>query len=131
MDRLPRVLVVDDEEDLLCMLGQACRLLGYDMQGASSLARGLEHALNEDFTCVLLDNHFPEGHAEQIIPQILSAKPQLPIIMITGNPEDSHVAAAMELGAREILSKPFGLQELSQCLSRYAGAASGQGRCVA
>ncbi len=115
----PRILVVDDEGILLNMFRLALRALGCDMVGASSLAEGLELGVSDRYDLVLLDNHFPEGHGDSIVPQLLAAQPEVPIVVITGNDTDEHVAMAIEHGAREVLKKPFGLTGLSQVVKRY------------
>lgn len=114
-----RVLVVDDERALLAMLEEALGVLGCTPVTASSLKQGLERALADDFDLMLLDNHFPEGHGDSIIPAVLVANPELPIVVITANEGDQHVANALRIGAREVLRKPFSLTDLVTVMERY------------
>jgi len=127
----PRILVVDDEGVLLNMFRLALRALGCDMVGASSLSEGLEAGVAERFDLILLDNHFPEGHGDSVVPSLLAAHPDVPIVVITGNETDEHVAIAIQHGAREVLKKPFGLTGLSQVVKRYCDAAWNDATLVA
>ncbi|MBP8954822.1 MAG: response regulator [Armatimonadetes bacterium] len=118
---LLRVLVVDDEKALLAILQRALNLMGCDMVGACTLRDGLRLALSEDFDIILLDNHFPEGHCDAIVPSMVASKPDTPIVIITANPSDAHVANAMRHGVRQVISKPFTLEQLADALERYTG----------
>ena len=118
---LLRVLVVDDEKALLAILQRALNLMGCDMVGASTLRDGLHAALNQDFDIILLDNHFPEGHCDAIVPSIVASKPDTPIVVITANPSDAHVTNAMRHGVRQVIGKPFTLDQLAGALERFTG----------
>lgn len=126
-----RILAIDDERAFLEMLHKACQLMGHTMVAAESLEEGLRRALDEDFDIVLLDNHFPEGHADSIVPSLQSAKPQLPIVITTGNESDQHARNCIRLGAKEFLGKPFGLDELADVMRRHCQSFSDQASRVA
>ncbi len=117
-----RVLVVDDEAALLIVLKRAFTLMNCEMIGASTLREGLRRALEEEFDIILLDNHFPEGHCDAIVPSLVAAKPHVPIVIITANESDDHVRNALGFGVKEVLGKPFGLGKLAQTVARYCAS---------
>ncbi|NSW58202.1 MAG: response regulator [Armatimonadetes bacterium] len=118
---LLRVLVVDDHKALLAVLQNALSLMGCDMVGACTLRDGLRLALSQDFDIILLDNHFPEGHCDAIVPSLVASKPDTPIVIITANPADAHVTNAMRQGVRQVIPKPFTLEQIASVLERYTG----------
>jgi two-component system nitrogen regulation response regulator GlnG len=119
---LPQILVVDDEEPLLDMMAMALEMMGYQATRASSLSEASRLTQAQRFDLVLLDNHFPEGHGDSIVPALLERWPELRIVIVTANDTDQHVTRAISLGAREILNKPFGLDELGSVVARHCGA---------
>lgn len=120
---LPQILVVDDEEALLDMMAMALEMMGCQATRASSLSEAARLTQAQRFDLVLLDNHFPDGHGDSIVPTLLERWPELHIVIVTANDTDQHVMRAMSLGAREILNKPFGLDELGAVVARHCGAA--------
>lgn len=122
-----RVLVIDDEESLLEMLDTALGLMGCQAVTAACLARGRERAQDGRFDLVLLDNHLPDGHADAMIPVLADAQPGVPVVIITANDTDEHVQRALRMGATEVLSKPFGLDELSEVVQRYGARQEAKG----
>ena len=122
----PRILVIDDEESLLDMLQAALEMMGYEVVTVSSLAEGRRRALEGRFDLVLLDNHFPEGHSDALVPVLLECLPNAPVVIVTANDTDEHVRNALRLGASQVLCKPFGLDELEAVVKRHCGAAARQ-----
>jgi DNA-binding response OmpR family regulator len=122
----PRVLVIDDEESLLDMLQLALEMMGCVVVTVSSLAEGRRRALEGRFDLVLLDNHFPEGHGDALVPVLLECLPNAPVVIVTANDTDEHVRNALRLGASQVLCKPFGLDELGAIVKRHCGAAAEQ-----
>jgi len=126
-----RVLVIDDERMLLRTLECVFKVLGCEMVGAATLKDGLQKAVEQDFDCILVDNHFPEGHSDAIIPSLVQHNPGTPLIMITGNALDEHVENALEMGVAEVLRKPFMLDQLASTLDRHNSNFPGLAREVA
>lgn len=124
----PRVLVVDDEHSLLKMLEDILGLLGCTVVAVPTLDEGLQRACEDEFDLLLLDNHFPGGHGDEIVPAVVAARPEMPIVIITANESDAHVLAALDMGAREVLPKPFGLDDLMSLMERHCPSFRRQSR---
>jgi DNA-binding response OmpR family regulator len=126
----PHILVVDDEEALLDMMAVALEMMGYRATCAASLADASQLIQSHRFDLVLLDNHFPDGHGDSLVATLLKRWPGTNIVIVTANDTDIHVHRAIALGAREVLNKPFGLDQLGAVVARYCPA-SGPQKCVA
>lgn len=121
----PFVLVVDDEPDLGEMLQTALGIIGCRSAAETTLTGGLTRAALDRPDLVLLDNHFPEGHGDEIVPALRIALPHTPIIIITANESDFHVRSALLAGARQVLSKPFSLAQLRQVVQESCPGLAG------
>jgi DNA-binding response OmpR family regulator len=124
----PFVLVIDDEETLVEMLQTALTLLGYRSGAETRLDAGLRRAAQDRPDIILLDNHFPEGHADEIVPALRIALPSTPVVIITANESDVHAQAALRLGACRILGKPFSLADLQAVIATYAASGAADSR---
>lgn len=114
-----RVLLVEDDEAIGNVVAEALRILGCEeTTWAASLARGIELAHESCYDLILLDNRLPDGQADAFVGAVHPVTPQVPIVIATGSP-DSHSERALELGAVELLPKPFGLKQLRTILERY------------
>lgn len=114
---MPRVLVVDDNRDILT----ACRLcLKHHVDDVLTLANPTELMgvlkVNE-IDLVLLDMNFTRDSSSGeegifYLKQILAAHPQLPVIMMTAYADVSLAVRAMHLGAKDFIAKPWDNQQL-------------------
>lgn len=114
---MPRVLVVDDNRDILT----ACRLcLKHHVDDVLTLANPTELMgvlkINE-IDLVLLDMNFTRDSSSGeegifYLKQILAAHPQLPVIMMTAYADVSLAVRAMHLGAKDFIAKPWDNQQL-------------------
>ena len=110
-----RILVVDDEPDLLELvrfnLGQA----GFQVATAASGAEGLEAIRRQAPDLVLLDLMLPDLPGTELCRQV-RADPELselPILMLTARSEEIDRVVGFELGADDYLTKPFSPRELT------------------
>jgi DNA-binding response OmpR family regulator len=113
-------LIVDDERELRDALADALRRHGFDVVTGSSRADALAGAGGVDL--VLLDLGLPDGDALEICHEVAAAAP---VIVISARGEEVDRVTALELGADDYLSKPFGSRELvARCRSvlRRAGS---------
>lgn len=107
------ILVVDDEEPIRMLMATTLRRVGYRVlqaeNGEDALAKWRETAHQIDM--VITDAVMPRCTGLQLIPQLLSLRPDLPILLISGYPrEDANpTLASTEV---EFLPKPFRLDEL-------------------
>lgn len=115
-----RVLIVDDEEGIRSVLADLFGGLGYSINEADSGTTGLEKALAEDHDLVILDLSLPGFDGLELLRALKEAKPDVPVIMITGYASMQSALQAMKLGAYDYITKPFNLDDV-QLVAERAG----------
>jgi two-component system, OmpR family, KDP operon response regulator KdpE len=107
----PRVLVVDDEPQIQRALRVGLTGLGYDVQSASSGEEGLDLAAVVPPDVVILDLMLP-GMSGLDVCKALREWSQAPIIVLSAKGGERDKVEALDLGADDYLTKPFGMDEL-------------------
>jgi len=127
--RLSRtVLVVDDDKDTLDVLCQVLRRDGYRCIAASDGAQALQaFASAAEIGVALIDFELPDVTGVQLIQEFKRARPDVPLLLMTGNPSQRVIFEACEAGACTYLRKPLDLQRVRQILGRTleAGVSGG------
>ena len=107
----PRILVVEDEEQLSRMLRATLIQAGYAVTLARTGAEGLKAMLQQSFGVILLDLGLPDMDGKDVIGQARSIS-QTPIVVISARGSEKEKIAALDLGASDYLAKPFDVGEL-------------------
>jgi two-component system phosphate regulon response regulator PhoB len=104
-----RILVVDDEEDILELVRFHLVREGYQLVLASSGEEALKKAGRETFDLVVLDLMLPGLDGLEVAKALKGdAKTKtLPIIMLTAKGEDADIVTGLEIGADDYITKPF------------------------
>ena len=122
--RARRILVVDDEMPILRLLRRILGASGYDVLVASSGMQGLDVARQKQPDLILLDLSMP-GMDGLAVCRELRQWTETPIIVVSARGEERYKVHALDLGADDYLTKPFGYEELlarvRACLRRSAG----------
>jgi two-component system OmpR family response regulator len=111
--RSARILVVDDDPMMLELLTTRLDLAGYEAHGARDGRQGLARLRDLRPAAMVLDINMPEMSGFDVLQRLretgqISA---LPVMVLTARHETSDVQTAIELGARDYLSKPFNDQQ--------------------
>jgi two-component system nitrate/nitrite response regulator NarL len=116
--RRGRILVVDDQPVLLRWATKILGSAGYEIVTATSVHSALA-ALREDFDVGVFDVDLPDGKGFDVVEALRKAKSQLiPVIMITGNPNQENLGQSVSHGITEFLFKPFEKDELYDAVER-------------
>jgi two-component system, OmpR family, KDP operon response regulator KdpE len=107
-----RVLVVDDEPAILHAVQTVLETQGYAVSVASTGERALARAAAEAPELVILDLGLPGIDGMDVIRQLRSFAPRLPILILSAHGDDASKVRALDLGADDYVSKPFSVQEL-------------------
>ena len=104
----PRLLVVDDNIDNRVILARLFQRRNFDVVEADCVKRALELIAAGSFDAILLDIRMPDMSGLDVLRTIRSAHSPdcLPVIMVTGNNQNSDIVEALELGANDYVAKP-------------------------
>ncbi|MBP1780591.1 MULTISPECIES: response regulator [Micromonospora] len=108
---MTRILVVDDEPQILRALRINLRARGYDVEVAGSGAAALKAAAGHPPDLVVLDLGLPDLDGTEVI-RGLRGWTTVPIIVLSGRAGSEDKVAALDAGADDYVTKPFGVDEL-------------------
>ena len=106
-----RVLLVDDEPDILAPVRYALERDGFAAEIALDGERGLERARQERFDVIVLDVMLPRLSGLDVC-RVLRNESDVPIIMLTAREDEVDRVLGLELGADDYVTKPFSTAEL-------------------
>jgi two-component system KDP operon response regulator KdpE len=107
----PRILVVDDEPQIRRFLRTGLTTQGYDMIEAVSCGEALQKTMEETPDLIILDLGLPDGDGSAIIPR-LRQRNQIPVIVLSARFAEADKIQALDHGADDYVTKPFGVGEL-------------------
>jgi two-component system KDP operon response regulator KdpE len=106
-----RILVVDDEPQIRRFLGISLRAQGYRVALAESAQAGLDLLAAEGAELVILDLGLPDCDGQAVLAELRQWS-QVPVIVLTVRGGEAEKVAALDTGANDYVTKPFGVQEL-------------------
>lgn len=106
-----RILVVEDEPDLLSSLAQALREEGYAVDTAGDGEDGLFKAANWEYDSIVLDVMLPKLDGWELLKRLRETK-KTPVLMLTARDRSTDRVRGLDTGADDYVVKPFDLQEL-------------------
>ena len=106
-----RVLVVDDEPQILRALQTTLRGAGYEVETAATAASALTQAAVRPPDAIILDLVLPDGTGTDTCRQ-LREWTQIPILILSAVGDEREKVAALDAGADDYVTKPFGVDEL-------------------
>ena len=124
-----RLLVVEDEADLLASLAKALREEGYAVDTAADGEDGLYKAQSLDYDAVVLDVMLPRLDGWQLLDRLRESK-KTPVLMLTARDAPPDRVRGLDGGADDYVVKPFDLDELLARLRALIRRAAGQTRNV-
>jgi two-component system, OmpR family, response regulator CpxR len=111
LDARTRVLVVDDDTKLCRLIHDYLAPLGYEVAVEHTGPAGLEAALGNAFSAILLDVMLPGMDGFEVLKKLRSHS-SVPVLMLTGRGEEPDRIVGLELGADDYLPKTFSTREL-------------------
>lgn len=109
---IARVLVVDDEPPIRRFLRTSLTPQGYDVLEAQDGVDALDILKRNTMDVVVLDLGLPNMHGFDVIEQIRASKSAVPIIVLSSRTDEAGKVKALDLGADDYVTKPFGMDEL-------------------
>ena len=109
---MPRILIVDDEPEIVRGLEDNLRFEGYETMAATDGAEAVAVAAREAPDLVLLDIMMPKLSGWDVCRELRRRGIQVPVIMLSARGEEVDRVLGLELGADDYVTKPFSLREL-------------------
>jgi len=106
------VVLIEDDAKLRRLLRSSLREAGFDVREADSGRTGLMVAATRKPDLILLDLGLPDVEGAEVIKKIRQWWSTRPLIILSGRSSEAAKVAALELGADDYVTKPFGLPEL-------------------
>ena len=107
-----RILIIEDEQELLQDIAKGLTLKGYAVDGANDGQVGCQMALDEAYDLIVLDLNLPGMDGFTILKEVRQEQPQTKVLILTANSELDSKLSGFELGASDYLTKPFHFAEL-------------------
>jgi two-component system, OmpR family, KDP operon response regulator KdpE len=107
----PRVLVVDDELQILRALRVVLRGAGFEVVGAQSASEALDRAAVRPAQAAIVDLVLPDGDGIEVTRRLREWS-EMPILVLSAVGEEEQKVRALEAGADDYVTKPFGAREL-------------------
>jgi two-component system KDP operon response regulator KdpE len=124
----PRVLVVDDEPQIVRALKVVLREAGFEVVAAETAAAGLDAAAVRPPEAAIVDLVLPDGDGVEVTRKLRDWS-EMPILVLSAIGEEEQKVQALDAGADDYITKPFGTRELVarlQAALRRAGRGEGE-----
>ncbi len=110
--KIPRVLLVDDEPDILELLEIALLKMGLEVDRASSVREALAKLATRRYDLCLTDIRMPDGEGLHVVQHIVQHNLDIPVAVITAHGNMENAVAVLKAGAFDYLAKPVSLDQL-------------------
>ncbi len=108
---MSKILIIEDDNNILQLERDYLEANGFETEFALDGKSGIEKALSEDFSLILLDIMLPEVDGFQVCKQIRTQK-DIPILLVSAKKEDLDKINGLGFGADDYIVKPFSPSEL-------------------
>ena len=107
-----RVLVIEDEKQLLKIIGERLKEEGYATDLVRDGKEGLHFAESLDYDCIILDIMLPSMDGFSVLRKLRARKINTPILILTAKDTIKDKVSGLDLGADDYITKPFSFEEL-------------------
>lgn len=114
---MKRILLIDDNKDVLDTFYYMLTDLNYDVTTCIDSTEGLKKAIDENFELIITDYKMPKLNGFEIIKRVKDIKPKAIVYLLTEVYEEHIIKIAREAGATGIMNKPFELSKIISILN--------------
>ncbi len=118
MSGMRKVLIIEDEEELLEVLKDNLDSLGIEVVTAGDGEIAMNLIRDHDFYAVLSDITMPKKNGLKLLEEIRSEQPELPFVFLTGNATQEGILEALRLRAMDVMFKPFKGKDLCATVAK-------------
>ena len=116
-----KVLIADDEEDILEIVADRLEFLGFEVQTVQDGLACIETIERGAPDLVLLDIRMPRMDGMEVLTQLRETHPELPVVILSASSERKVAEETLSEGAVDYLLKPFEARDLEKKLDRVFG----------
>ncbi len=113
-----KILIVDDEKDFLDIIAERIRARGIDVSTTTSAEDAIHMVEEKSYDVIIMDFMMPGMNGFQTLKAIKEEKPEVQIILLTGNVLEENRIEAKKLGALDVIEKPPDLKDLIQKIKK-------------
>lgn len=106
-----RILVIDDEPQIRRFLDISLRAQGYQVLHAADAGTGVATLATQGVDLVILDLGLPDLDGRRVLAELRQWS-RVPVLVLTARDDEAEKVAALDAGANDYVTKPFGVQEL-------------------
>ncbi|MFA6317737.1 MAG: ATP-binding protein, partial [Elusimicrobiota bacterium] len=117
-ERPGKVLVIDDEPSMRSVLGRGLPLRGFAVSCVESGEEAVGRVLREEFDVAVCDIGLPGMDGLEVLGALKNIRPDLEVVMVTGNATVETAVASLKAGAYDYLGKPYSLERLADLIGR-------------
>ena len=125
-----KILIIEDEEDLVKGLKLNLADEGYEVDWASNGEEGLRKAMEETPDLIILDIMLPKKNGLDVCRELRQKNIFIPIIMLTAKGEEVDKVVGLEIGADDYMTKPFSIRELLARIKAHLRREKREGKTV-
>lgn len=116
---MPKVLIVDDEPSIRLTLAEFLKREGFETLVAADAAQAVE-LFDSQVDVAVIDINLPGRSGIELLKELSGREPYVPIIMITGEPNASHLPEIVRSGAYDFIAKPVLKDVITRAVARAA-----------
>jgi DNA-binding NtrC family response regulator len=115
-----KVLLVDDDEDLLFLIGEYLEAYGIKFDLAESAAQARKRLKYSEYDLIISDLNMPGESGFDLFRSVSSRYPELPFVLMSGNRDPRLRREAVSMGICNFVEKPFLLSDLKRIITDLA-----------
>jgi DNA-binding response OmpR family regulator len=109
---MQNILLVEDDVDITKLINLHFDSAQYQLTCCATIKEALQNIRSANYHLIMLDISLPDGNGMELCKQLRAANEQTPLMMLTCHGEEADKVLALELGADDYVTKPFGILEL-------------------
>jgi two-component system KDP operon response regulator KdpE len=107
-----KILVVDDEPPIRKLLRTGLGTQGYEVLEAETAGQACEQLRRDKLDMVILDLGLPDRNGLDLLRELREKQLDVPVVILSSRTDETGIVQALELGADDYVTKPFGMNEL-------------------